>query len=409
MSFDVQAVRAQFPVLDQEVNGKPLVYLDNAATSQKPQVVIDAISNYYEQYNSNIHRGVHHLSELATAAYEGARETTQAFLNAKSTKEIIFTRGTTEGINLVAQAWARPNLQAGDEIVITHLEHHSNIVPWQMLCKQTGAVLKVAPINERGEVIMDEFKALMTDKTKMVSVSHISNALGTINPIAEMIELAHAVGAKVLVDGAQATPHAVVDVQQLDVDFYAFSGHKVYGPTGIGALYGKEELLEAMEPYQGGGEMIKVVSFEGTTYNDLPHKFEAGTPNIAGAIGMGAALKFMMDIGVEAIAAWEDELLTYAMQQVADIEGLTVIGTAENKASILSFVMDGLHPQDVGTIIDQQGVAIRAGHHCAMPALEFFGLKGTSRASFACYNTKEDIDRFVAGLQKTIKFFALDI
>lgn len=409
MSFDVQAVRAQFPVLDQEVNGKPLVYLDNAATSQKPQVVIDAISNYYEQYNSNIHRGVHHLSELATAAYEGARETTQAFLNAKSTKEIIFTRGTTEGINLVAQAWARPNLQAGDEIVITHLEHHSNIVPWQMLCKQTGAVLKVAPINQRGEVIMDEFKALMNDKTKMVSVSHISNALGTINPIAEMIELAHAVGAKVLVDGAQATPHAAVDVQKLDVDFYAFSGHKVYGPTGIGALYGKEELLEAMEPYQGGGEMIKVVSFEGTTYNDLPHKFEAGTPNIAGAIGMGAALKFMMDIGVEAIAAWEDELLTYAMQQVADIEGLTVIGTAENKASILSFVMDGLHPQDVGTIIDQQGVAIRAGHHCAMPALEFFGLKGTSRASFACYNTKEDIDRFVAGLQKTIKFFALDI
>lgn len=404
MSYDVDLIRSQFPALDQEVHGKPLVYLDNAATSQKPQSVIDAVSHYYERDNSNVHRGVHTLSERATAGYEGARSKVAAFLGAASEKEIIFTRGTTEAINLVAQAYARPLLKAGDEVVISHMEHHSNIVPWQMVCRQTGATLKVAPINDDAELIIDDFKALLNDNTRIVAVGHVSNALGTVNPVAELVGLAKEAGAVVLVDGAQATPHCSVDVKALDVDFYAFSGHKVYGPTGIGALYGKAALLEAMEPWQGGGEMIKVVRLDESEFNTIPHKFEAGTPNIGGAIGLGAALDFIDDIGLDEIAAWEAELLEYATQKISEIPGIKIIGTAEHKAGILSFQLDGVHAGDLGTIMDRFGVAIRAGHHCAMPAMERFGVESTARASLACYNTKDDIDAFIAALIKAREF-----
>lgn len=401
LAFDVEAIRAQFPALQQTVHGKPLVYLDNAATSQKPQCVIDAVSHYYEADNSNVHRGVHTLSERATLGYEGARKTTAKFLNAPSADEIVMVRGTTEAINLVAQGYGRPRLQAGDEIIIGHIEHHSNIVPWQMLCEQTGAVLNVIPVNDNAELQLDEYQRLLSNKTKIVSVGHVSNALGTINPIKEIAEMAHSVGAVMMADGAQAAPHTAVDVQALGVDFYAFSGHKVYGPTGIGALWAKAELLEAMSPYQGGGEMIKIVKLEGSTYNSIPHKFEAGTPNIAGAVGLGAALNWAMELGLDQIAAWENELLTYGTEQLSQFDGLRIIGTAANKASILSFVFNDAHAADVGSLIDRFGIAIRAGHHCAMPAMERFGVGATARASLAVYNTKADIDAFVDALAKT--------
>jgi cysteine desulfurase/selenocysteine lyase len=404
MSYDVELIRSQFPALDQEIHGHALVYLDNAATSQKPQSVIDAVSHYYERDNSNVHRGVHTLSERATEGYEGARKKVADFLGAASEKEIIFTRGTTEAINLVAQAYARPLLKAGDEVLITHMEHHSNIVPWQMVCRQTGATLKVAPINDDAELIVDEFEKLLSPATKIVAFGHVSNALGSVNPVKRLASLAKAVGAVVLVDGAQATPHCAVNVVDMGVDFYAFSGHKVYGPTGIGALYGRAELLEAMEPWQGGGEMIKVVRLDESEFNSIPHKFEAGTPNISGAIGLGAAIDFIDDIGVEKIGAWESELLTYATQQILTIPGVTIVGTAADKAGILSFKMDGVHAADLGTIMDRFGVAIRAGHHCAMPAMERFGLQSTTRASFACYNTLADVDSFIAALKKARDF-----
>lgn len=400
-AFDVNAIRAQFPALQQEVHGKPLVYLDNAATSQKPQCVIDALDHYYSHDNSNVHRGVHALSERATQGYEGAREITAKFLNATSSKECVFVRGTTEAINLIAQGYGRPRLQVGDEIIIGHIEHHSNIVPWQMLCEQTGAVLKVIPVNDDAELQLDEYQKLLSAKTKIVSVGHVSNALGTINPIKQIAEMAHAVGAVVVSDGAQATPHTKVDVQDLGVDFYAFSGHKVYGPTGIGALWAKAELLEAMSPYQGGGEMIKVVSLDGSTYNSIPHKFEAGTPNIGGAIGLGEALKWVQNLGLDNIAAWENELLAYGTQRLSEFDGVRIIGTAKNKASILSFIFDDAHAADIGSLIDRFGVAIRAGHHCAMPAMERFGVGATARASLAVYNTKADIDAFIEALKKT--------
>jgi cysteine desulfurase/selenocysteine lyase len=399
--FDVDAIRSQFPALQQQVHGKPLVYLDNAATSQKPQCVIDAIDHYYSLDNSNVHRGVHALSERATQGYEGAREITAQFLNANSSKEIVFVRGTTEAINLIAQGYGRPRLKAGDEIIIGHIEHHSNIVPWQMLCEQTGAELKVIPVNDDAELQLDEYQKLLSDKTKIVSVGHVSNALGTINPIKQIAEMAHAVGAVVISDGAQATPHTKVDVQDLGVDFYAFSGHKVYGPTGIGALWAKAELLEAMSPYQGGGEMIKVVSLDGSTYNSIPHKFEAGTPNIAGAVGLGEALKWVQNIGLDNVAAWENELLAYGTERLSEFDGVRIIGTAARKASILSFVFDDAHAADVGSLIDRFGIAIRAGHHCAMPAMERFGVGATARASLAVYNTKADIDAFIEALEKT--------
>lgn len=399
--LDVESIRAQFPALQQEVHGKPLVYLDNAATSQKPQIVIDAVNHYYSHDNSNVHRGVHALSERATQGYEGARQITARFLNASSSDEIVFVRGTTEAINLIAQGYGRPRLKAGDEIIIGHIEHHSNIVPWQMLCEQTGAVLKVIPVNDDAELQLDEYQKLLSENTKIVSVGHVSNALGTINPIKEIAAMAKAVGAVVVSDGAQATPHTTVDVQDLGVDFYAFSGHKVYGPTGIGALWAKAELLDAMSPYQGGGEMIKTVSLNGSTYNSIPHKFEAGTPNIAGAVGLGAALTWTMDLGLDNIAGWENELLAYGTEKLQGFDGLRIVGTAKNKASILSFVFNDAHAADIGSLIDRFGIAIRAGHHCAMPAMERFGLGATARASLAVYNTKADIDAFVSALKRT--------
>jgi len=393
MSFDVSVIRNDFPILNQEVYGQPLVYLDNAATTQKPQCVIDAVRHYYEQDNANVHRGVHALSERATAAYEGAREKLRLLLNAASSKEIVFTRGTTESINLVATSWGGTNVGEGDEILITGMEHHSDIVPWQMLCEKTGATLKVLPINKQGELCMEQLDALLCERTKLVGVVHLSNALGTINPIKSIIDKAHAVGAKVLVDGAQAVAHLQVDVQALDADFYVTSAHKMYGPTGIGLLYAKESLLEAMPPYQGGGDMIAMVTFERTEYNVLPYKFEAGTPNISGAIGFGAAVDWLSRIGIENIAAHEQELLAYATEKAQAFDGLNMIGTAENKATVLSFTIDGVHPHDIGTIVDREGVAIRAGHHCAMPVMQFFNVPATARASFAGYNTMEEIDR----------------
>jgi cysteine desulfurase / selenocysteine lyase len=397
--FDVQKVRADFPILSQKVNGKPLVYFDNGATSQKPQVVIDAISKYYSEINANIHRGVHTLSQLATVAYETSRNTIQDHLNAKHNHEIIFTSGTTFGINLVANGFASL-LKAGDEVMVSALEHHSNIVPWQFLCEKTGAKLVVIPMNEKGELVISAFDNLLSKKTKIVTVNHISNALGTVNPIEYIIKKAHGVGAAVLIDGAQATPHLRPDVQALDCDFYVFSGHKVCGPTGVGILYGKEEWLRKLPPYQGGGEMITEVTFEKTTYADLPHKFEAGTPNISGGIVLGTAIDYMNSIGFENIAAYEQELLEYGTKRLQEIEGLTIYGTTENKTSVISFNIEGIHPYDIGTIIDKLGIAVRTGHHCAQPIMNFFNIPGTIRASFAFYNTKEEIDIFVEAVKK---------
>ncbi len=406
VDFDVEVIRQDFPILKQTVHDKPLVYLDNAATTQKPAVVIETLDKYYREYNSNIHRGVHKLSELATEEYEQVREKLKTFINASSIKEIIFVRGATEGINLVAQSFARNNLHAGDEIIITELEHHSNIVPWQMICEQTGATLKYVPINDAGELIQEEYESLLSSKTKLVALGHISNALGTINPIKSMIEQAHAVGARVLIDGAQAVPHCSVDVQALDCDFYVFSGHKVFGPTGIGVLYGKEDILNEMPPYHGGGDMIKMVSMDKSLYNDLPYKFEAGTPHIAGVIGLGAAIDYVDNIGLDDISAYEHELLLYANEQAKQIDGLRPIGIAHDKASIFSFVMDDIHPHDIGTILDSEGVAIRTGHHCAMPVMERFKLPATARASFAFYNTKSEIDCLMSAIKKCSQLFA---
>ena len=393
--LDVARLRQDFPILSQRINGRPLVYLDNGASSQRPRAVIDAEVRYAEQLHANVHRGVHTLSQRATDAFEAARERVRRFINARSIREIVFTRGTTESINLVANSFARPRLRAGDEILITWLEHHANIVPWQMACAATGAVLKVVPIDRRGEIDLDAYRALLSDRTRLVATAHVSNALGTVLPVREIVTLAHQRGVPVLLDGAQAVPHFALDMQALDCDFYAFSGHKLYGPDGIGVLYGRESLLEAMPPWQGGGDMILSVSFAGTTYNQLPFKFEAGTPHISGAVGLAAALDYVDGIGLDAIAAWERELLDYASQQLAAIEGLTIVGTARDKASLVSFVVDGVHPHDIGTILDQQGIAIRTGHHCAMPAIEYFGLPATARASFAFYNTREEIDKLV--------------
>jgi len=404
--LDVERVRADFPILQQKVHAKPLVYLDNAATSQKPRAVIEAITRYYEGTNANIHRGVHFLSEHATEEYEAGRRVAQGFLNAASPSEIIFVRGTTEGINLVAQSYGRAHIQAGDEILITDMEHHSNIVPWQILCDERSAKLRVAPINDRGELILEDFANLLGPKTKLVAVTHVSNALGTINPIRRIVEMAHGRGVPVLVDGAQAVPHLKVDVQALDCDFYAFSGHKVYGPTGIGVLYGKAALLDAMPPYQGGGDMIISVSFEKTIYNKLPYKFEAGTPDIAGVIGLGAALKYVEGLGIENIGAYENEVVSYATAAVSAIPGIRLIGTAREKASVLSFVLDNIHPHDIGTILDQEGIAIRTGHHCSQPVMKRFGIAATARASFAVYNTKDEADALVRGIEKVREVFA---
>ncbi|MDX2001313.1 MAG: cysteine desulfurase [Chitinophagales bacterium] len=402
-AFDVHTVRKDFPILGQQVNGYPLVYFDNAATSQKPQVVIDALVDYYQGYNSNIHRGLHYLSEKATAAYESAREKAAQFINAGSVREINFVRGTTEGINLIAQGYGRKFLKTGDEIIISTLEHHSNIVPWQMLCEQTGALLKVMPINERGEIIFEEFEKLLTERTKIVSLVYVSNALGTINPAQTIITRAHAAGAVVVLDAAQAAPHIALDVQALDCDFLCFSSHKMFGPTGIGVMYGKERLLEAMDPYQGGGEMIKEVSFAKTTYNDLPYKFEAGTPNIADGIAFGAAIDYLRGIGLENVATYEHQLLEYGTQQLSGIEGLRIIGTAKEKASVISFLVEGIHPYDMGVLLDKQGIAIRTGHHCCQPLMGQLNITGTCRASFAFYNTFEEIDRLKQGIERAKK------
>ena len=405
-AIDVQRIRADFPILQQKIHGKPLVYLDNAATSQKPRAVIDAITRYYEHSNANIHRGVHFLSERATEDYEAARKTAQDFLHAAYAHEIIFVRGATEGINLVAQTYGRAHVQSGDEILITAMEHHSNIVPWQIMCDEKGAKLRVAPINDRGELLLDEFAKLLGPKTKLVAVTHVSNALGSITPLRRMIELAHDRKIPVLVDGAQAVPHMAVDVQALDCDFYAFSGHKVYAPTGIGVLYGKTALLDAMPPYQGGGDMISSVTYEKTTYNKLPYKFEAGTPDIAGVIGLGAALTYVNKIGIDNIAAHEHNLLIYATEKVSQIPGVDLIGTAKEKAGVLSFVIEGVHPHDIGTILDQEGIAIRTGHHCSQPVMDRFGIPATARASFAVYNTREEVDALVRGIEKVREVFA---
>ncbi|NQX57168.1 cysteine desulfurase [Pedobacter panaciterrae] len=399
-------LRQQFPILNRMVKGKPLVYFDNAATSQKPQVVIDALTHYYTHYNANIHRGIHTLAEEATMAYEATRRTAQEFIGAVSEEEIIFTRGTTEGINLVAYTWGRQNIGTGDEIIISGMEHHSNIVPWQILCEEKGAVLKVIPVNDNGELEMDTYKALLSSKTKLVSVVHVSNSLGTVNPIKEIIEGAHQVGAKVLIDGAQSAVHLDINVHEMDCDFFAFSGHKVYGPTGVGVLYGKKELLESMPVFQGGGEMIKEVTFEKTTYNDLPYKYEAGTPNIADTIALKAALDFIKETGKATIRAHEEELLAYATAQFQAIPGLKIIGNAKEKVSLISFIIKGVHPQDVGVLLDNQGIAVRTGHHCTQPLMARFGIPGTIRASFALYNQKEEIDALITGLHKTIKMLS---
>jgi len=391
--YDLTAVRADFPILARPIRGKPLVYLDNGASAQRPRAVIDAERRYAEESHANVHRGVHTLSQRATDAFEGARERVRRFLNARSTREIIFTRGTTESINLVAQSYAHPRLGPGDEILVTHLEHHANIVPWQMVCAATGARLVPVPINDRGEVDPADVRVRLNSRTRLLGIAHVSNALGTVLPVAEIIAIAHAAGVPVLVDGAQAVPHLRIDVQALDADFYVFSGHKLYGPDGIGVLYGREALLESMPPWQGGGDMILHVSFEGTTYNELPYKFEAGTPHMSGAVGLAAAIDYVEHIGLEKIGAWESTLLAYAHERLQAIEGLRVIGTAAHKAGLVSFVVDGVHPHDLGTILDEQGVAIRTGHHCAMPAIEFFKVPATARASFGLYTTLDDIDR----------------
>jgi len=397
--IDVEAVRRDFPVLAREVHGKPLCYLDNAASSQRPHQVIDAISSYYEHSHANVHRGVHRLSQEATDLFEGARETLRRFINARSTREIIFVRGTTEAVNLVAQSYARPRLQPGDEIVISWLEHHANIVPWQMVCEQTGATLRVIPITRSGEVDFDAFLSLLNDRTRLLALAHVSNALGTVVPVEKFVREAKRRGIPVLLDGAQAVPHMRVDVQALDCDFYGFSGHKMCGPTGIGVLYGRESLLQAMPPWQGGGDMILAVSFERTVYNELPYKFEAGTPHIAGAIGLARAVDYLEALGLDRIAAAEHELLEYATERLSGIPGLTIVGTAPEKAAVVSFTVERVHPHDLGTILDSEGVAIRTGHHCAMPVMEFFGVPATARASFAFYNTRAEVDRLVDALQ----------
>jgi cysteine desulfurase/selenocysteine lyase len=404
-ALDVARVRRDFPILERSVNGRPLVYLDSAASSQRPLSVLRAVEQYETHNHSNVHRGVHALSQAATEAYEGARERVRRFINAHSTREIIFVRGTTEGINLVAQSYARPRFGPGDEILITGLEHHANIVPWQMVRDQTGCTLKVAPINRRGEVELDSFMALLSPRTRLVAIAHVANALGTILPVKRMIDAAHAHGAVVLVDGAQAVPHSHVDVRALGCDFYTFSGHKLYGPTGIGVLYGREELLAAMPPWQGGGDMILTVSFEKTTYNELPWKFEAGTPNISGAIGLAAAMDYLESLGLEAIAAHEQRLLQLATGELERMQGIEIIGTAPHKAAVLSFTMEGVHPHDLGTILDAEGVAVRTGHHCAMPVMTFFSIPATARASFGCYNTEADVASLVAALGKAREVF----
>jgi cysteine desulfurase/selenocysteine lyase len=404
--FDVEAIRRDFPILAQKVHGKPLVYLDNGATSQKPRVVIDTLGRYYAEENSNIHRGVHYLSERATAAYEAARQKIQRFINASKPQEIIFVRGTTEAINLVAQSYGRAFLKAGDEIIVSAMEHHSNIVPWQMLCEQIGARLRVVPINHSGELVTEEYRRLLNEKTKLVSMAHVSNALGTIVPVKEIVALAHERGVPVLLDGAQAAPHLKIDVQEIGCDFYAFSGHKTFGPTGIGVLFGRTELLEKMPPYQGGGDMISLVTFEKTHYNVLPYKFEAGTPHIAGGIGLGAAIDYLNQLDWDEVVRHEHELLSYATEALSSIKGLKIIGTAKEKAGVISFVFDLVHAHDVGTILDQEGVAVRAGHHCAMPVMQRFGVPATTRASFAFYNTREEVDVLVRGIHRALKVFA---
>jgi cysteine desulfurase/selenocysteine lyase len=405
MNFPIERIRADFPILSEKIRGKDLVYLDNAASCQKPEAVIECMNHVYRHDYANIHRGVHTLSVRSTEKYEAARDKVRAFINAESSKEIIFVRGATEAINLIAQSFGKANIKAGDEIVITAMEHHSNIVPWQMLCEQSGAVLKVAPMNQAGELIYPEFEKLLTQKTKLVAVVHMSNALGTINPVENIIAATHSKGIPVLVDGAQAIPHIAVDVQALDCDFYVFSGHKLYGPSGIGVLYGKQALLEAMPPYQGGGDMIRTVSFEKSTYAGLPHKFEAGTPAIAEVIGLGAAIDYLNDIGMANIAAYEAKLLDYATERAKQIDGLKLIGEAQEKGAILSFVLNKIHPHDIGTMLDSLGIAIRAGHHCAMPVMEFYGVPATARASFAMYNTKAEIDVLMNGIKELIKVF----
>lgn len=408
---DIDKIRADFPILQQQIRGKPLVYLDNAATTQKPQSVIDALRRYYEEDNANIHRGVHLLSERATELYEAAREKIRAFLNAKEAREIVFTRGTTEAINLVAQSYGRANFKPGDEVIVSTMEHHSNIVPWQMICSETGAVLKVIPVSDSGELDLGEYERLLNDRTRLVAITHVSNVLGTVNPVRAMIDLArqpgsgHRRGIPVLLDGAQAAPHMKVDLQQLDCDFYAFSGHKFFGPTGVGVLYGKEALLEKMPPYQGGGDMIRTVSFAKTTYNDLPYKFEAGTPNIAGAVGLGAAIDYVTGLGLDWIAAYERGLLEDATVALLKVPDLRIVGTSREKAGVISFVLDDIHPHDIGTILDQEGIAIRTGHHCAMPLMERYGISATARVSLAFYNTRDEIDVVVGALEKVRKVF----
>lgn len=403
--FEVTKIREAFPILQQQVRGKPLVYLDNAASAQKPQVVIDAISRFYSASNANIHRGIHWLSERATEAYESARTNIQHFIGAAETSEIVFVRGTTEAINLVAQTYGRTHVRAGDEILISTMEHHSNIVPWQMLCEATGAVLRVAPINDHGELLLDEYEKLLKPRTKLVAITHVSNVLGTINPIRRIVELAHYHRVPVLVDGAQAAPCLAVDVQTLDCDFYAFSGHKLFGPTGIGVLYGKAALLETMPPYQGGGHMIQSVTFEKTIYNKVPDRFEAGTPHIAGAVGLSAAVDYVRAVGMESITSYEQELLSYATDRISRIDGVRLIGTAKEKAGVMSFVIDGVHPHDLGTFLDSEGIAIRAGHQCAQPLMSRFGVPATARVSMAFYNTREDIDVLETAIRKSIEFF----
>jgi cysteine desulfurase/selenocysteine lyase len=405
-TFDIQQIRQDFPVLHQEINGRPLVYFDNAATTQKPSSVIHALTNYYEGYNANIHRGIHHLAEQATAAFEASRRSVQSFINAKHWQEVVFTYGTTDGINLVAQTYGRRFLNEGDEIIISGMEHHSNIVPWQMLCEERGCILKVIPVDDNGELIMEEYEKMLSERTKFVSVVYVSNSLGTINPVETIIQKAHAVGALVLIDGAQASSHLDIDVQALDADFFVLSSHKLYGPTGMGVLYGKLDLLEKMPPYRGGGEMIKEVTFEKTTYNDPPYKFEAGTPNIADVIAVKAALEFINGLGKDTIAAHENDLLQYATEQLSDFEGLRIIGQAKQKIGLVSWVMDGIHHQDIGVILDQQGIAVRTGHHCTQPLMQRFGIAGTTRASFAVYNTKDEVDRMIQGLRRVQKMMA---
>jgi cysteine desulfurase/selenocysteine lyase len=405
LAFDVARIRTDFPILDQRVHGKPLAYLDNAATTQKPKQVIEALTRYYSADNANIHRGVHQLAERATREYEKSRIKVQRWIHAADAREIIFVRGTTEAINLVAQTYGRVHVGQGDEVIISALEHHSNIVPWQILCEEKDARLRVVPINDRGEILIERFRELLSERTRLVAVGHVSNALGTVNPIREMIRMAHGRNVPVLIDGAQAVPHMEVDVQQLDCDFYAFSGHKMYGPTGFGILYAKAGLLEKMPPYQGGGDMIRSVTFEKTLYNDIPYKFEAGTPDIAGAIGLGAAIDYLAEIGMPNIAEYEKDLLSYAEKKLSRIEGVRIIGTASQKASVISFVIDGVHPHDVGTILDREGIAVRTGHHCAQPVMDRFNLPATTRASLAFYNTKQEIDRLAGGIAKVKELF----